>query len=182
MIAPAWMHELVTAEEYESWSDEQRAGIEIVDGMIFLTPSASRAHNRIARLVANALDTAHPDWRADLDFDVRLQDSPLHNRRPDVVVYRADATDEPMRPASVLLVVEVVSPGSESTDRSFKAIEYAQAGIRHYWRIESVKTGRPVVHTYVLDHATRAYRATEVFTGIVKAITPFPVEFDLRGI
>lgn len=27
-IAPAWMHELVTAERYDSWSAEQSAGIE----------------------------------------------------------------------------------------------------------------------------------------------------------
>ncbi len=32
MVAPAWMHEQITAEEYDSWSEEQCAGIEIVDG------------------------------------------------------------------------------------------------------------------------------------------------------
>jgi hypothetical protein len=34
MIAPEWMHSQITAEEYESWSEEQCAGIEIVDGMV----------------------------------------------------------------------------------------------------------------------------------------------------
>jgi hypothetical protein len=38
------------------------------------------------------------------------------------------------------------------------------------------------VHTYVLDAAAHAYRPTEVFTGIVKAITPFAVQIDLREI
>jgi hypothetical protein len=31
MIAPAWMHEPITADQYDSWSEEQRAGIEVVD-------------------------------------------------------------------------------------------------------------------------------------------------------
>ncbi|MEU4427807.1 Uma2 family endonuclease [Actinoplanes sp. NPDC024001] len=78
---------------------------------------------------------AGPDWNADTDFDVRLQDVPLNNRRPDVTVYRADTIDvTPTRPEHVLLVVEVVSPGSETTDRIVKADQYARAGIQFYWR------------------------------------------------
>jgi Uma2 family endonuclease len=38
----------------------------------------------------------------------------------------------PARPDHVLLVAEVVSPGSESTDRFVKAGEYARAGITYY--------------------------------------------------
>src|SRR3954447_4671654 len=106
MMAPAWMHEQITAEEYESWSEEQCAGIEIVDGRGVGSPSASKRHNRLARILANALDAAaRPDWIADTHFDVRLQDVPLTNRRPDVIVYRAETIDlTPPRPEHVLLV------------------------------------------------------------------------------
>lgn len=38
-IAPAWMHEQITAEQYETWSEEQCAGIEIVDGMVVVSPA-----------------------------------------------------------------------------------------------------------------------------------------------
>jgi hypothetical protein len=90
MVAPAWMHQQITAEEYESWSEEQCA---------------------------------------DTDFDVRLQDVPLTNRHPDVIVYRADTVDiTPTRPEHVLLVAEVVSPGSETTGRIVKLDQYAKAG------------------------------------------------------
>lgn len=181
MIAPEWMHEQVTAAEYDSWTEEQCAGIEIVDGMIVVSPSASKRHNRLARLLANALDAAAgPDWNADIDFDVRLQDVPLTNRRPDVVVYRADSIDiTPTRPEHVLLVVEIVSPGSETTDRVVKPDQYARAGIGFYWRVELTVSGVPVVYSYVLDSASRRYRDGEVFTGAVKAAVPFPVEIDL---
>ncbi|GAA2450825.1 Uma2 family endonuclease [Streptomyces mauvecolor] len=181
MVAPAWMHEQITAEQYDSWSEEQCAGIEIVDGMVVVSPSASKRHNRLARILANALEAAAgPDWNADTDFDVRLQDVPLTNRRPDVVVYRADTIDlTPTRPEHVLLVVEVVSPGSETTDRIVKVDQYARSGIAFYWRIEQAATGVPLVYTYVLDPATKTYREGDMFTGIVKVSAPFPVEIDL---
>ncbi|MGA5301729.1 Uma2 family endonuclease [Nucisporomicrobium flavum] len=181
MVPPAWMHEQVTAEQYATWTEEQCAGIEIVDGMVLVSPSASKRHNRLARLLANALDdAAGPDWNADTDFDVRLQDVPLNNRRPDVTVYRADTLDvSPTRPEHVLLVVEVVSPGSETTDRIVKADQYARAGIRFYWRVEQTPTGAPLVYTYVLDPATGRYRDGDIFAGTVKVAAPFPVDVDL---
>lgn len=183
-VAPAWMHEQVTAEQYDSWSAEQCAGIEIVDAMVVVRPSASKRHNRIARVLANALDAAAgPDWNADTDFDVRLQDVPLTNRRPDVVVYRADTIDiTPTRPEHVLLVAEIVSPGSETTDRIVKLNQYARSGIAFYWRIEQAATGIPLVYTHVLDPATGAYRDGDVFAGVVEVSAPFPVEVDLGNI
>ncbi|WP_369182216.1 Uma2 family endonuclease [Streptomyces sp. Y1] len=184
MIAPEWMHRQITSEEYDSWTAEQCAGIEIVDGMVVVSPSASKRHNRLARILANALDEAGgSEWNADTDFDVRLQDVPLNNRRPDVGVYRADTIDKsPTRPEDVLLLVEVVSPGSETTDRVVKLAQYAQAGIPFYWRIEQAVGRVPVVHTYVLDEASRAYRAGELFAGRVAAVVPYPVEVDLGSV
>ncbi|WP_106396968.1 Uma2 family endonuclease [Actinocorallia populi] len=184
MVTPAWMHEQVTAEQYDSWTEEQCEGIEIVDGMVVVSPSASQRHDRLARLLANALeDAAGQDWNADTDFDVRLQDVPLSNRRPDVVVYRADTLDVvPTRPEHVLLVAEVVSPGSETTDRIVKTEQYAKAGIAFYWRVEQAATGVPLVYTYVLDPAAGVYREGDVFAGVVKVSAPFPVEVDLGSL
>ncbi|SCF89126.1 Uma2 family endonuclease [Streptomyces sp. Cmuel-A718b] len=181
MVVPAWMHTQIRAEQYDSWSEEQCAGIEIVDGMTVVSPRVSKHHSRLARILANALDAAAgPDWNADTDFDVRLQDVPLTNRRPDVIVYRAETIDlTPTRPEHVLLVVEVVSPGSETTDRIVKVDQYAKAGIPFYWRVEQAATGIPIVYTYVLDPATKAYRDGEMFTGTVKAAAPFSITVDL---
>ncbi|MGO4425454.1 Uma2 family endonuclease [Streptomyces sp. MCAF7] len=178
------MREQITAEQYDSWSEEQCAGVEIVDGLVVVSPRASKRQTRLARILANALEAAAgPDWNADTGFDVRLQDVPLTNRRPDVVVYRAATIDiTPTRPEHVLLVAEVVSPGSEATDRIVKVDQYAKAGIGFYWRIEQTATGVPLVYTYVLDPATRAYRDGDVFTGVVKVAAPFPVEIDLGQI
>jgi Uma2 family endonuclease len=96
------MHTQISAEQYDSWSEEQCAGIEIADGMAVASPSASKRHNRPARVLANALDAAAgPDRNADTGFDVRLRDVPLTNRRPDVIVYRAETIDlTPTRPST----------------------------------------------------------------------------------
>jgi Uma2 family endonuclease len=184
MVVPAWMREPVTAEQYGAWTAEQCAGIEIMDGMVLVSPSPSKRHNRTARLLANALDTAAgPDCNADTDFDVRLQDVPLNNRRPDVTVYRADSIDiTPTRPEHVLLIVEVVSPGSETTDRIVKADQYANAAIPFYWRVEQAGTSAPLLYTYVLDPATRRYRDGDIFTDVVRLAAPFEFQIDLRHI
>jgi Uma2 family endonuclease len=184
MVAPAWMHEPISAAQYDTWTAEQCAGIEIVDGMVVVSPSASKRHNRLARMIANVLDAAGgAHWNADTDFDVRLQDVPLNNRRPDVTVYRADTIDLlPALPEHVLLVVEVVSPGSETTDRIVKSEQYARAGIAFYWRVEQAATGAPILYTYVLDQASGGYRDGEVFTGLVKLTTPLVVEIDLTAL
>lgn len=52
MVAPAWMHTQISAEQYASWSEEQCAGIEIVDGMVVVSPTASKRHNRLARILS----------------------------------------------------------------------------------------------------------------------------------
>ncbi|SNQ51798.1 conserved hypothetical protein [Frankia canadensis] len=180
-VPPAWMHQQITAERYDALSEEQLRDIEIVDGMVVMVPSASLRHNRIAKKVAVAMEAAGaPEWFADLDFDVRLQDVPLTVRRPDIVVYEASAVGAaPMRTEHILLVGEVVSPGSETTDRIFKPEQYARAGIQFYWRIEPSATGVPLVHTYVLDLASRTYRAGDVHAGVVETAVPFPLTVDL---
>ena len=41
-----------------------------------------------------------------------------------------------IRAAEVLVVVEIVSPGSRRTDHVAKRSEYADAGIPHYWIVD----------------------------------------------
>ncbi|MGW5920539.1 Uma2 family endonuclease [Nocardia fluminea] len=102
---------------------------------------------------------------------------------PAVVVYPAATIDAiPTRPEHVLSVVEVVSPGSETTDRIVEVDQYAKAGIALYWRIEQAVNGVPLISTYILDPATGSYRTGEMFTGTVDISAPFPVKVDLSGI
>jgi len=71
-------------------------------------------------------------------------------RSPDILVLREPAERGTVwiDPANTLLVVEVVSPGSESIDRDVKPREYARAGITQFWRVE--RDGPATVHLYRL--------------------------------
>lgn len=72
-------------------------------------------------------------------------------RVPDVLLLRRQLPGDTVwiDPADVLLVVEVVSPGSENIDRKDKPDEYARAGISRYWRIER-DGGAATVHMSLL--------------------------------
>ena len=76
-------------------------------------------------------------------------------REPDVAVFRSPPRrprpdpSNPVGPADIGLVVEVVSPGSARTDRFAKPGEYADAGIPVYWRLET-EPGL-VLHVQVLE-------------------------------
>ncbi len=135
MVAPAWMHSQISAEQYDSWSDEQCAGIEIVDGMAVVSPSASKQRNRLARILANALDAAAgPDWNVDTDFDVRLQEVPLTNRGPDVIAYRAETIDlTPRREARARVGAAPprTPPGTAPTSRQGCQQAATSTGRRH---------------------------------------------------
>jgi Uma2 family endonuclease len=71
-------------------------------------------------------------------------------RSPDVLVRRLARTRRTVwiDPADVLLTVEIVSPGSVELDRHLKPIEYARAGVPHFWRIE--RDGPATVHMFAL--------------------------------
>lgn len=60
--------------------------------------------------------------------------------------------------------------------------QYAKGGIPFYWRVEQAATGVPIIYAYVLDPATKTYRDGEMFTGEIKAATPFSVAVDLGAV
>jgi hypothetical protein len=61
-----------------------------------------------------------------------------------------------------------------------KAEQYAKAGIPFCWRVEQAHTSTPTVCIALLDPATRTYRNTEAFAGVVTISAPFTAEIDLR--
>lgn len=183
---PEWMltlpEEGVTAEEYDRMPDEICRRIEIVDGSIIVSPSATPRHNRIARLLANSLEHAAPaPWQVTTDVDLRLSDIPLHNRRPDILVFSGDPDKLPVRPHQVLLAVEIMSKGSVNADRLDKPAEYAVAGIQHYWRIEQVSNGL-AAYTYGLDTTNKSYLPLQTYSGTLKVEAPFPVTVELDAL
>ncbi|MGW1677512.1 Uma2 family endonuclease [Saccharopolyspora sp. NPDC002376] len=190
MIAlPDWMAlppEGLSAAEYEALPEEVCRGIEIVDGAIVVPPAPRRLHQRIARRLAGEFEqTAGPELTVDTDVDLRLRDVPLLNRRPDVVIYDSALPDDViLRPQHCLLVVEVMSPDSVTADRTDKPAEYAAAGIKHFWRIESDAQDdrRLAVFRYCLDPATRRYAPAGVDVDKLAVSDPVDLTIDFDAL
>lgn len=84
---------------------------------------------------------------------------------------RLDAVD-------ALLVVEIVSPGSERTDRVKKPVEYAEAGIAHYWIIELDEPASLAAFELV----DGVYKLVEEGSGVVELTVPVPLKIDLDAL
>jgi Uma2 family endonuclease len=139
---------MLSPAEWDALADT--SGLELVDGMVHFMPSATMGHEHVKAELRNQLRRLRPPGiRITTELEIQL--SLNHRRKPDVVAVQADAGDfaaSTVSPSKVLLAVEVVSPGSETIDRKHKPLEYADAFLPHYWRIELVP--QLEVHTFRL--------------------------------
>jgi Uma2 family endonuclease len=129
----------MTLDEYLALPEDTRC--EIVDGVPRPMVRPNKVHREVQRQLANALEgSCPPEWAVSEEEVVTISASPAHARISDVMVYRAD--DDPTgrrnhtAAPDVLLIVEVVSPNTQTADRYEKPGEYARAGIPAFWRIE----------------------------------------------
>jgi Uma2 family endonuclease len=172
----------MSPEEYEALPEDICRRIEIVDGAVIVNAAPRRLHQDICRRLANALEAAcGPDLAVSMDVDLRLRDVPLLNRRPDAVLYDAALPDDAvLRPQHCTLVVEVMSPGSVTTDQTDKPAEYAAARIPHVWRVEHNPDELTLsVFSYRLDPTTGIYASAGVHTGKMTVTDPVSFAIDL---
>jgi Uma2 family endonuclease len=140
----------MTVEEFMEWAETQEEPYELVDGVpVPLWPRdptqpkmmapPSRRHQRIVRNIELALEgrVEPPCWVA-AGIGVRLEGE--RSRVPDVLAAciahdeAANLVDEPA------LVVEVLSPRNENTDRTIKLDEYkALPSVREIWLVASTR-------------------------------------------
>ena len=111
---------------------------ELVDGNLITVPPANVRHQGISLDLAIWLHGRGYGRRVVLTPGVRTADDNLNGRIPDLVVTTEPVNGETvwLAPELVMLAIEIVSKGSERTDRWFKPLEYARAGIPWFWRVE----------------------------------------------
>ena len=137
MTSRTWPDHLLSLDEWDALPEDDGRRYELAEGVLTVSPRPVARHQRIATRLAAALDAAvRPAWCALVEVEVTVEaTTPPTVRTPDVAVVREEATDQRARqtPSDVLLVVEVLSPGSRRVDRVLKVAEYAAARIPHYW-------------------------------------------------
>ncbi|MGW0814140.1 Uma2 family endonuclease [Streptomyces viridiviolaceus] len=159
---------------------------ELIDGSLVFVSPQRRFHANVIDLLVNGLrQNLPPEFRVSREMTVVLDKR--NGPEPDVSVIRADAVTGPgqtsYQAVDVMLAVEVVSPDSESRDRTTKPNKYARAGIENFWRVEEDgKTGRPVIHVYELDPVTGTYVHAGMHRDRIEVAKPYPVDIDLTAI
>lgn len=118
-----------TAQDYALWEGDW----ELIGGIPYaMTPSPVIDHQSMAARLIAAMVTALEDCplcRVVPECDWHLDESTIV--RPDVsVICHVESTDFITSPPAV--IVEVLSPTTESRDRGMKRELYEAAGVRHY--------------------------------------------------
>ncbi|MEO1396944.1 MAG: Uma2 family endonuclease [Cyanobacteria bacterium J06634_5] len=119
----------MTAEEYLQWEKRQELRYEYCDGDILAMTGGTKGHNRLALNLYSALENRVEKDGCEINVsDVKVQVNKSRSYRyPDLIV----SCDERDKEEAEFyrfpkLIVEVLSPSTESTDRDDKFQEYIQ--------------------------------------------------------
>jgi Uma2 family endonuclease len=117
---------------------DNRHRFELSEGNLVVMPPGTWRHQEIGGLLFAWFVTHGYRGRVNIAPGVRTATDDLNGRIPDLVVTTGPVADEIvwLPPETVALAVEIVSKGSERTDRWLKPVEYAEVGIARFWRIE----------------------------------------------
>ncbi|MEU5876054.1 Uma2 family endonuclease [Spirillospora sp. NPDC047279] len=177
-----------TRADYEALPEDLPVRVSLIHGELVVNPRPRPIHQRIARRLATRLEGAAPDaWQVDTDVDVLLDDDEVEavEIAPDIVVYSSahDPYERPILAEMVSLIVEVVSPSTKRKDRRVQPALYADAQIRHYWRVKTDQTAPAfAIYTYELDDATGEYIATGVHHDRITTTLPFHLDIELKAV
>ena len=167
-----------TYEDYAAMPEDGKR-YQIVDGVLFMSPSPNRWHQetvgRIFRYLSAHIEDKGMGEVYIAPFDVEL--TPKTIIQPDVLVVlntHLERISDQRIIGAPDLVVEVTSPGTAGFDRRQKQDAYALAGVPEYWIVE------PASHSVeVLTIENNTYSSCGVFEGETalssKVIPDFPV-------
>ena len=148
------------------------------DGVLSIMPPAAYAHAIIAtRLTGWLMAAGVPAERIAQAVGLRIpgRRGTVGGRIPDLIVWSKAQADGVWLPvADVLMVVEIISPGSEGVDTVTKRKEYAVAGIPQYWMIDQDPAQTVTMHR--LDGDNYVVQATMPLAWVLNTS---PAEHDL---
>ena len=168
----------VSVAEYLELEKTASVKHEYVEGMLFEMPGTSRRHNALAlRLVRELYDAAQAN-KCDLyasDVKVRVSDTVFYY--PDVMMVCGDSPD-PYYHDAPILIIEVLSPSTETTDRREKLLAYQKLPTLQSYLLVSSEARR--VESYDRQAEGWQYRLVEE-TGEV-AFAPLALSLTLEDI
>src|SRR3954453_15300630 len=187
MPEPADSLHLLTVAEYAELGETEHGYTELIEGRLLMSPSPAPDHNNAMFELGMQLRSHVPDKyevQLELDIDLGLTEpgEPGFSRRPDLIVIDRVARERVRESgglflaSEVLVVIEIVSPGSRRTDHVDKRRDYADAGIPPYWIVD---VDEPISLTACFLTEEFGYRDHGVATGTFRTETPFAAEVEL---
>lgn len=155
---------------------------ELVEGRLLVSPPPAGPHQlSTGNLYLRLRNAAPAELRVVEGLGVRVPGDEDSVLVPDIMVAEAAAV---LRDRSgvldrgvVLLVIEVVSPGSAIIDRVTKPIVYARGGIPSFWRVELGKDG-PTISSFRLERSEYVSESTAGPGELLTVSRPFPITLD----
>lgn len=165
----------MSLDDWRALGEDTSGRSELQEGVLIVSPSPRKLHQTAGLKLAMLLAAHMPDGLELVpDFDVIVEAGfPPTVRRPDLIIVPVTAPDE-VTADRVLLIVEILSPGTRRQDLVTKRSEYADAGIPHYWIVDL--DGGPSIEVLRLEDG--AY-AGDVVTGVLETAVPFAVRVDI---
>ncbi|TMR98192.1 Uma2 family endonuclease [Nonomuraea basaltis] len=152
--------------------------VELIDGALVMRPPQSLFHMLAVGRFEHSLE---PPAHLAVIREMTITLGPRQRPEPDIlVVDKATLSLETtsFTPEAVYLVAEVASVESVERDRTTKPIKYSNAGIKYFWRVEE-EDGLPVVYTFELEPAVKAYVPTGIHRKRLQTNIGFDVDIDL---
>jgi len=167
---------------YEAWTwddlqaipDEEHHHYELIEGQVLVSPSPDLRHQTCVLNLAVLLRAVAP---AELQVVVSPFDfvpEPHTTLQPDVLVIRRGTSEEKRTVVPPVLVVEVLSPRTMTTDRTTKRELYARFGVQHYWIVDPAEPS--ILALELGDEGAYVEAATIAGESTFTASAPFAVE------
>ena len=127
MTTAARSSDRLTVEAYLAGENDGQVRHEFVDGRVFAMAGASERHNGVKLNIAGALNASidEPCRVFDGDMKLRIDQGPdVRFYYPDVFVSCSTGSDDAYVRRDAVLIIEILSPSTERTDRFEKFQAY----------------------------------------------------------
>lgn len=167
------------------WQDLDIPGhrVELIDGQLVVSPTASRWHSTVIDKLIDALIDVKRERGWVIHTNLTVHIPPTRERLiPDLMIAPPDAPgygDDELLAPGILLAAEVVSPSSQRQDRTTKPRAYAQGQVPLYLLIDPV--AEPAALTLFSHPSAGRYRRRQSCGGSGALWLPEPFAISIEG-
>ena len=165
---------LITIQEFHHLREQSEQVMEYIDGVVFMAPSPSTAHQRISGRLHAGLFNLLAGKECEVfhaPFDIELKKEGVEGTKivvPDLsVICDKSGLNDQRYVGAPAIIIEIISPSNQSHDLVTKLNLYMEFGVKEYWIVNPLLN---TVQIYTLNEQGQ-YQQKDVVreTGIVQS-------------